>query len=34
MPMPATFAERVRAHLRATVLDKLRIANPKYLGDS
>ena len=28
------FAERVRAHLRATVLDKLRIANPKHLGDS
>ena len=28
------FAERVRAHLRATVLEKLRIANPKYLGDS
>ena len=28
------FAERVRAHLRATVLDKLRIANPKYLGDA
>jgi hypothetical protein len=27
------FAERVRAHLRATVLEKLRIANPKYLGD-
>src|SRR5262245_7098870 len=23
------FAERVRAHLRATVLEKLRIANPK-----
>jgi hypothetical protein len=28
------FAERVRAHLRVTVLDKLRIANPKHLGDS
>jgi hypothetical protein len=28
------FAERVRAHLRATVLEKLRIANPKYLGAS
>ena len=28
------FAERVRAHLRVTVLDKLRIAYPKYLGDS
>ena len=28
------FADRVRAHLRATVLEKLRIANPKYLGDS
>ena len=28
------FAERVRAHLRATVLEKLRIANPKHLGDS
>jgi hypothetical protein len=27
------FGERVRAHLRATVLEKLRIANPKYLGD-
>ena len=26
------FAERVHAHLRATVLEKLRIANPKYLG--
>ena len=23
----------VRAHVRATVVDKLRIANPKYLGD-
>jgi hypothetical protein len=28
------FAERVRAHLRTTVLEKLRVANPKYLGDS
>ena len=28
------FAERVRAHLRATVLDKLRVANPNYLGES
>ncbi|HWP64318.1 MAG TPA: DUF6285 domain-containing protein [Candidatus Limnocylindria bacterium] len=28
------FGERVRAHLRATVLEKLRIANPRYLGDS
>jgi hypothetical protein len=28
------FADRVQAHLRATVLEKLRVANPKYLGDS
>jgi hypothetical protein len=28
------FAERVRAHLRTTVLEKLRVANPKYLGES
>jgi len=28
-----TFGEAVRAHVRATVVDKLRIANPKYLGD-
>jgi hypothetical protein len=28
------FADRARAHLRAVVLDKLRIANPKFLGDS
>jgi hypothetical protein len=28
------FAERVRAHLRTTVLEKLRIANPKHLGES
>jgi hypothetical protein len=28
------FAERIRAHLRATVLEKLRVANPKYLGDA
>ena len=27
------FGEAVRAHVRATVVDKLRIANPKYLGD-
>jgi hypothetical protein len=27
------FSEAVRAHVRATVVDKLRIANPKYLGD-
>ena len=26
------FGEAVRAHVRATVADKLRIANPKYLG--
>jgi len=25
------FADRVRAHLRATVLEKLRIANPRHL---
>jgi hypothetical protein len=28
------FGERVRAHLRATVLEKLRVANPKYLEGS
>ena len=28
------FGERVRAHLRATVLEKLRVANPKYLEES
>jgi hypothetical protein len=28
------FAERVRGHLRATTLEKLRVANPKYLGES
>ena len=28
------FGEAVRAHVRATVVDKLRIANPKYLGDA
>jgi len=28
------FADRVRAHLRATVLEKLRVANPKYLEES
>jgi hypothetical protein len=28
------FAERVRAHLRATVLEKLRVANPRYLEDA
>jgi hypothetical protein len=28
------FADRVRTHLRATVLEKLRIANPKYLEDA
>ena len=27
------FGDAVRAHVRATVVDKLRIANPKYLGD-
>jgi hypothetical protein len=27
------FADRVRAHLRATVLDKLRVATPKFLGE-
>jgi len=27
------FGAAVRAHVRATVVDKLRIANPKYLGD-
>ena len=27
------FGEAVRTHVRATVVDKLRIANPKYLGD-
>jgi hypothetical protein len=26
------FAAAVRAHLRATVEEKLRVANPKYLG--
>jgi hypothetical protein len=26
------FADAVRAHVRATVVEKLRIANPKYLG--
>jgi hypothetical protein len=28
------FAARVHAHLRATVLEKLRVANPKHLGES
>ena len=28
------FAERVRAHLRTTVLEKLRIANPRHLEDA
>jgi hypothetical protein len=28
------FGERVRAHLRATVLEKWRVANPKYLEGS
>ena len=28
------FGDAVRAHVRATVVDKLRIANPKYLGDA
>jgi hypothetical protein len=28
------FADAVRDHVRATVVDKLRIANPKYLGDA
>ena len=28
------FADRVRTHLRTTVLEKLRIANPKHLGES
>ena len=27
------FGDAVRAHVRATVVDKLRIANPKYLGE-
>jgi hypothetical protein len=27
------FGEAVRTHVRATVVDKLRIANPKYLGE-
>jgi hypothetical protein len=27
------FGDVVRAHVRATVVDKLRIANPTYLGD-
>jgi hypothetical protein len=26
------FGDAVRAHVRTTVVDKLRIANPKYLG--
>jgi len=28
------FAEAVRRHLRATVVDKLRIANPRALGEA
>jgi len=28
------FSERVRVHLRTTVLEKLRVANPKHLGES
>jgi hypothetical protein len=28
------FADRVRTHLRTTVLEKLRVANPKHLGES
>ena len=28
------FAAAVRDHLRATVLEKLRVANPRYLGES
>jgi hypothetical protein len=27
-----TFGDAVRAHVRMTVVEKLRIANPKYLG--
>ena len=27
------FADAVRAHVRMTVVEKLRIANPKYLGE-
>jgi hypothetical protein len=26
------FADAVRAHVRATVVEKLRVANPRYLG--
>jgi hypothetical protein len=28
------FGDRVRAHLRTTVLEKLRVANPRHLGES
>ena len=27
------FAVEVRAHVRATVVEKLRVANPRYLGE-
>jgi hypothetical protein len=29
-----SFGEAVRHHLRATVVEKLRVANPRYLGES
>jgi hypothetical protein len=27
------FADRVRAHVRTTVIEKLAVANPRFLGD-